>query len=88
VCCICRELVSRARDAAALRAAIGEWRTTLQGPRKREALQSLLRERLRFTPMPDGSGYSFQAEGTIESIVSGVVSAKGDSTGTRPAGPC
>ena len=61
------------RDEAlrAVRGAIAQWRETLRGPDGRRALQSLIRERFVFRPTADG--FEFEAAGTIEPVVSGLV---------------
>ena len=60
-----------------LRDAVGEWREILgrQIPQARQIVTKLLEGRLTFTPeSSDGRpGFRFQATGTVEKLVSGVV---------------
>ena len=60
-----------------LRAAVGEWRDVLgrQIPQARQIVTKLLEGRLTFTPeLSDGRpGFRFQATGTVEKLISGVV---------------
>jgi hypothetical protein len=68
-------VVDGGRDevVAAVRDAVKDWKAKLRGsvPEARQALQALLQARLVFTPTADG--YTFEAPGTVEPIIAGLV---------------
>ena len=78
-----------------LRAAVGEWREVLgrQVPQARQIVSKLIANRITFTPeVRDGEpGFRFQATGTVEKLVSGLVpgfsQAVASPTGFEPESP-